>query len=50
MRKIIGFIVIFFIINSNALAKIRKFECEYLQNTDAGFVGYKTIKRKNLNT
>ena len=48
MRKIIGFIIIFFIINSNALAKVRKFECDYVKNTDAGFVGYKTDKKKEF--
>ena len=48
MRKIIGFIIIFFIINSNALAKVRKFECDYVKNTDAGFVGYKKDKKKEF--
>ena len=47
MRKIMGFIIIFFIINSNALAKVRKFECDYVKNTDAGFVGYKNDKKKS---
>ena len=48
MRKIIGLIIIFFIINSNALAKVRKFECDYVKNTDAGFVGYKKDKKKEF--
>ena len=48
MRKIIGLIIIFFIINSNALAKVRKFECDYVKNTDAGFVGYKNDKKKEF--
>ena len=42
MRKIIGLIIIFFIININAQAEVRMFECDNFQNTDAGFVGYKS--------
>ncbi len=48
MRKIIGLIIIFFIININAQAEVRKFECDYVKNTDAGFVGYKNDKRKEF--
>ena len=48
MRKIIGLIIIFFIININAQAEVRKFECDNVQNTDAGFVGYKNDKKKEF--
>ena len=48
MRKIIGLIIIFFIININAQAEVRKFECDNVQNADAGFIGYQNDKKKKF--
>ena len=48
MKIITGFIIIFFILGSNALAKVRKFECDYFKNTNGGFVGYTNDKKKEF--